>query len=229
MTTWAVRSAPRTARRQYDTLRPILNAAVAAELIARSPCRGIRLPAVAQATRHVVNADELAALADAVGTCGPMAYLGAVLGLRWGECAGVRVGRLDFLRSTLEVAEQFTRGPRGAMVLGPPKSQAARRTMAVPAALMALLADHLARRGLTGADIDAWVFTAPTAVAWTTRTSAGRRRPPPPSTAWASTTSGGPTPPAWCSTGLTRRPPRPGSATAIRGSLWPSTRRPRCR
>ncbi|MGI8807923.1 MAG: tyrosine-type recombinase/integrase [Acidimicrobiales bacterium] len=161
VTTWAVRSAARTARRQYDTLRAILNAAVAAELIARSPCRGIRLPAVAQTTRHVVSADELASLADAMGTCGPMAYLGAVLGLRWGECAGLRVGRLDFLRSTLEVAEQFTRGPRGAMVLGPPKSQAARRTMAVPAALMALLADHLVGRGLTGADIDEWVFTAP--------------------------------------------------------------------
>jgi hypothetical protein len=24
----------------------------------------------------------------------------------WGECAGLRVGRLDFLRSTLELAEQ---------------------------------------------------------------------------------------------------------------------------
>jgi integrase len=33
--------------------------------------------------------------------------------------------------------------------------------MAVPAALMALLADHLAGRGLTGADSEAWVFTAP--------------------------------------------------------------------
>ena len=108
-----------------------------------------------------MSAEELHALADAMGTYGPMAYLGAVLGLRWGECAGLRVGRLDFLRSTLNVAEQLTRGVGGAMVMGPPKSQAGRRTLAVPAALMALLADHLAVRDLTGADADELVFTAP--------------------------------------------------------------------
>ena len=161
VTTWTAKAAPRTVRRQYDTLRAILNAAVAADLIARSPCRGIRLPATTSTTRHVVDAEELAKLSEAMGECGPMAYLGAVLGMRWGECAGLRVGRLDVLRSTLHVAEQFTRGKGGAMVLEPPKSQAGRRTMAVPAALMALLADHLARRGLTGADADEWVFNAP--------------------------------------------------------------------
>jgi len=161
VTEWTAHAAPRTVRRQYDVLRAILNAAVADDHIARSPCRGIRLPAVTQTTRHVVTAEELAGLADAMGDYGPMAYLGAVLGMRWGECAGLRVGRLDFLRSTLEVAEQVTRGPKGATVLGPPKSQAGRRTMAVPTALMALLSDHLATRGLTGADADQFVFSAP--------------------------------------------------------------------
>jgi integrase len=116
---------------------------------------------VTQTTRHVVDAQELGGIADAMGDYGPTAYLGAVLGLRWGECAGLRVGRLDFLRSTLEVAEQLTRGSRGAMVDGAPKWQPSRRTLAVPTALMALLADHLTRRGLTGADGDEWVFTAP--------------------------------------------------------------------
>lgn len=60
-----------------------------------------------------------------------MAYLAAVLGLRWGECAGLRVGRLDFLRSTLIVAEQRPRGRAGAMVTGAPKSEAGRRTLSV--------------------------------------------------------------------------------------------------
>ena len=161
VTEWTGKSAPRTVRRQYGVLRAILNVAVAHELISRSPCRGIRLPAVTQTVRRVVTAEELAALSDAMGDYGPMAYLGAVLGLRWGECAGPRVGRLDFLRSTLEVAEHLTRGPGGRMVMGPPKSQAARRTMAVSEPLMALLADHLASRQLIGADADALVFSAP--------------------------------------------------------------------
>jgi hypothetical protein len=39
-----------------------------------------------------------------------------------------------------------------------PKSQAGRRTLALPTALAALLTDHLARRRLTGADSDALVF-----------------------------------------------------------------------
>ncbi len=90
-----------------------------------------------------------------------MVYLGAVLGLRWGECAGLKVGRLDLLRSTLAVAWQRTRGVGGATVEGPPKSDAGRRTLAVPAELVEMLANYLARRGLTAADPEAWVFTAP--------------------------------------------------------------------
>ncbi|HWB88145.1 MAG TPA: site-specific integrase, partial [Acidimicrobiia bacterium] len=61
---------------------------------------------------------------------GSMVYLGAVLGLRWGECAGIRVGRIDFDRSTIAIVEQVTRGVGGRSVMGPPKSEAARRTLA---------------------------------------------------------------------------------------------------
>lgn len=163
VTTWVGLSlAARTVERQYGTLRAILAAAVTADVIVRSPCRGIRLPATPQLVHHVVTGDELGALAEAIGPAyRPMPYLGAVLGLRWGECAGLRVGRLDVLRSTLAVAEQLTRGARGAMVSGPPKSAAGRRTVTVPAALMGLLGEHLAARGLTGADAEAYVFAAP--------------------------------------------------------------------
>lgn len=87
----------------------------------------------------------------------PMVHLGAVLGLRWGEVAGLRVGRLDFLARTLTVAEQRTRGRHGAMVDGPPKSAAGNRTLSVPVVLMELLAEHLTKRGVTGADPDAHV------------------------------------------------------------------------
>ncbi|MBW3536185.1 MAG: site-specific integrase [Actinobacteria bacterium] len=159
---WSATQAPRTVRRHYAVLRAIFNAAVEAELLWRSPCRGIKLPAVQPDERYIVDGDELAALAAAMGEdYGPLAYLGAVLGLRWGECAGLKVGRLDFLRSTLMVAWQRTRGPGGVMVEGPPKSNAGRRTIAVPAPLMEMLSRHLARRKLTGAHVDAYVFTAP--------------------------------------------------------------------
>lgn len=159
VTAWSAEAAPRTVHRQYGVLRAVLNAAVNLDLIARSPCRGVNLPAVEHRDCHIVTADELFRLAEALGPdLAPMAYLAAVLGLRWGECAGLRVGRLDFLRSTLTVAEQRTRGRAGAMVTGAPKSQAGRRTLSVPAPLMAALGEHLARRGLSGADAEAEVF-----------------------------------------------------------------------
>lgn len=155
--------AARTVRRQYGVLTAILNYAVASDLVARSPARGVRLPRPAQdKRRHIVDASELADLAQALGArYGAMAYLGAVLGLRWAECAGLRVRSLDFLGRTITVSEQRTRGLGGRMVEGPPKSDAGRRTLSVPTELMAVLAEHLQRRGVTAADADAYVFVGP--------------------------------------------------------------------
>lgn len=159
---WCKQAKARTVNRQYGTLRAILNYAVESDLIGRTPCRGINLPTADEKDAYIVDADELAALAAAMdGETSPMAYLGAVLGLRWGECAGLKVGRLDFLRSEIRVCWQRTRGPGGVMVEGPPKSAKGNRTEAVPKELMDMLAAHLARRGLTGADADEYVFTGP--------------------------------------------------------------------
>lgn len=91
----------------------------------------VELPAIRHADRHIVSADELAHLAEALGPdYGLMAYLGAVLGVRQSECAGLRVGRIDFLRSTLTIAEQLTRGRHGSVATGEPKSEAGRLTFA---------------------------------------------------------------------------------------------------
>lgn len=159
---WKLKHAPRSVKRMYGVLRAILNYAVQRDLIVVAPCRGVSLPKAQPITRPVVSPVELGVLADALGAeYAPMAYLGAVLGLRWGECAGLRVGRVDFLQGRLTVAEQITRGPKGVVVSGPPKSDAGRRTLSVPQPLMALLSAHLTRRGLTGADEQALLFTMP--------------------------------------------------------------------
>jgi integrase len=90
-----------------------------------------------------------------------MVSCAVVLGLRFSEVAGLRVGEVDTLRGMLSVAETVTRDAQGRPVFGPPKSDASRRTLAIPAPLTESLAEHLARRGLTGADADALVFTVP--------------------------------------------------------------------
>ena len=157
--TWASSAKPRTVRRQYDTLRAVLNAAVRSDLIARSPCRQIKLPEFATSPRPVLEAHGLARLADAVGAdFAPMVYVAAVLGLRWGEVAGLCVHSLDFQSRTVTVSEQRTRGLRGRMITRPPKSDAGRRTLTAPPWLMDMLEVHLSRRGLTPSHGNELVF-----------------------------------------------------------------------
>lgn len=157
--TWAHDREPRTVSRQYDVLRAIFNYAVDCDLIGRSPCRNIRLPKPSVARRNVLTNAQLAQLADAIGEqYAPMVYTGAMLGLRWGECAGLRVGDLDLLTRTVTIAGQRTRGKGGRMVEAAPKSLAGRRTLTMPQPLVDMLAAHLNRRRLTAADADEHVF-----------------------------------------------------------------------
>lgn len=159
--TWSRRLAPNTVRRNYAVIRAIFNAAVDADLIARTPCRSVKLPRPDPTAHRILDPAELRRLAEAVPIdYRAMVYLAGVLGLRFGECAGLRIGRLDFFRKTLTVAESLGE-VGGELVAGSPKSRASRRTLAVPEPLMELLAAHLARRGLTAADHDAFVFSAP--------------------------------------------------------------------
>jgi integrase len=159
---WAEQMSARSVRRVYGTLRAIFAYAVASEVLVASPCRGIKLPEVEPVVRPVISSDELARLSDELGEAyAVLPYLGAVLGLRWGECAGLRVKALDLLGGTLSVVEQATRGPKGATVFGPPKSAAGRRTLAVPRALGKMLSAHLARRGLSAEYGDELVFAMP--------------------------------------------------------------------
>jgi len=157
---WNECLAPRSVGRVYGTARAVLNFAVENETIARTPCRGIRLPAVQPAKVRIVTSDELAALSEAMPSeHAAMAWIGAVLGLRWGEVAGLRVGSVDVLRRTVSVVEQVTRGKGGLPVVSAPKSKAGRRELMMPVALADLLGRHMAERGLTGADSQAFLFT----------------------------------------------------------------------
>ena len=151
---WRTRFAPSTVRRMYSTLRAMFNYAESAELIVRSPCRDIRLPAAELVDRPALDADQLGAVADGLGDHATMLWLGAVLGLRWGEVAGLTVASLDFLHSEITITAQMGRDRR----LSVPKSTAGTRRLAAPAWLLDDLAALLASRGLTGRDAGALVF-----------------------------------------------------------------------
>jgi integrase len=156
---WSEHLAPRSVRRIYGALRAAFNYAVEVDRLARTPCRGIHLPSVEPATATVPDPVQLLDLADAIDPkYSAMVWLGVVLGLRWGEVAGLRVANVDLLRKTVTVAEQVTRGVGGAGVIGPPKSAASRRTISIPSELADELSAHMKSLGLTGANPNALLF-----------------------------------------------------------------------
>lgn len=153
--------APATVRTNYGVLRAIFNAAVEAEVIVRTPCRGIRLRPDIHRERRILGPDDLKRIAAEVHErYAPMVYLAGVLGLRWSEVAALRVKWIDFFRSTITVAEAAPEVD-GRPITGEPKSRAARRTLAIPPFIKDALAAHLARRGLRAEDADELVFAAP--------------------------------------------------------------------
>ena len=68
----------------------------------------------------------------------------AYTGLRWGEMAALKVGRIHFLRRRVLVAESVT-PVRGVMTFGDTKGHE-RREVALPRFLVELLAQHVAGR-----------------------------------------------------------------------------------
>jgi integrase len=85
-----------------------------------------------------------------------MMWTAGVLGLRWAECAGLRVGHVNVLAGTVTVAEQLGRDGQ----IGPPKSAAGLRTLSAPVWLLEEIAALLARRNLNGAAGDALLFVS---------------------------------------------------------------------
>jgi integrase len=71
--------------------------------------------------------------------------LGAFGGLRIGEMAGLRRGRVDLERGTVQVIEIITRAG-GHLHFGPPKTSAGRRMVGLPRFVVEALAERMTGR-----------------------------------------------------------------------------------
>jgi integrase len=134
-----------TRAKAYRLLARILGAAVEARYLAVNPCAIRRAANEGAPGMRIATVDQVVAIADRV----PVRYRALVLvaafgGLRWGELAGLRRKRVDLERGTVTVAEQLLE-VNGAFSVGPPKSAAGRRTVALPAVVVEALTEHLAR------------------------------------------------------------------------------------
>jgi integrase-like protein len=103
---------------------------------------------------HFLNAEQVNALANSINDRYRAAiYLAAYGGLRAGELWALRIGRINLLAATVEIAESASEA--GGWSIGPTKT-GKRRTIAIPRFLAQMLGEHTGRYP----SADGFIFTA---------------------------------------------------------------------
>jgi integrase len=148
-----------TRAKAYRLLSRILGAAVEAGYLPRNPCAVKGAGQERAPEMRFATVTQVAALADAIGPrYRALVLVAAYGGLRWGELVGLRVKRVDLLHGRVTVAEQVAE-VNGRLIPGPPKTEAGRRTVTLPAVAAIALGEHLAE--LAEPVPDGLVFPAP--------------------------------------------------------------------
>jgi integrase len=141
-------------------LRTIFNVALDDDKIAANPCRirgGGKEPAHNE--RPLATEEQALAMANAVGPdYFAMVILAAWCSLRFGELAGLTRASIDPLHGKIHVRQQVVELAGGKTVIKTAKSDSG-RTVEMPAAVVPVIKDHLAKYVLP--DPDALVFTSP--------------------------------------------------------------------
>jgi integrase len=146
--------APRTVRKAAGLLSQALDVAVRAGLLAQNPARALALPQVPHKEPTLLTPEEVARLADAIDPrFRTFVLVAAYAGLRHGELAALRAGRVDRLASTIDVIATRTLGADGFPTFGPPKSRAGLRIVPVPRFVMNELIADIDAQGLGSGDL----------------------------------------------------------------------------
>lgn len=134
-----------TVAKCYRLLHAILNTAVADELLVRNPCVIKGAGQEKAAERPIASIPQVFDIADTIEPrFRAMVLIGAFVGLRLGEMLALTRERVDLLHGRIKVVEQYQQLKDGTLLLGPPKSDAGIRTVAIPAMLKPELEAHLA-------------------------------------------------------------------------------------
>ncbi len=140
----------------YRLVHAVFATAVEDGVVLRNPCQVRGASTERPAERPVATIEQVFELAETIEPEFRAAVLLATFcGLRLGEIRALRVKRIDLLHRTVRVVEQYQQLANGTAVLGPPKTDAGVRTIAIPAAIVPDLERHLAT---VGPDPDALLF-----------------------------------------------------------------------
>jgi len=140
--------APTTARAIVFTLAAILREAVDNGRIVRNPAERVKVGAKTKRRVDPMHVAGVAAKVPDLADAMPDRWRAAVIlmastGLRLGECLGLTVDRVDFLRRTIRVDRQLA-NVAGGSGFSEPKTDAGHRNIPVPKSVVDMLAAHLA-------------------------------------------------------------------------------------
>lgn len=130
----------------YRVLRAIFNTAIEDELVLRNPCMIRGASTDSPSRRPTVSEKDVWALADAVPDLyKALVWLAAAIALRSAELGGLRRCDVDLDGRRLYVRRAYIEPSRSKPYFGPTKSEAGERTLVLPAVIVPILAEHLAR------------------------------------------------------------------------------------
>ncbi len=132
-----------TVRGIHTTLHSALDKAVVEKLIFRNPANGCRLPPAKAREMQVLAPEEIQRLliqAKEDG-CFELLLLELSTGLRRGEICALQWSDLNFRTGELQVERQVHR-VKGELVVSPPKTKAANRSVILPAPVLSVLKKH---------------------------------------------------------------------------------------
>lgn len=137
----------------YALLRSIYGTALRERLVSENPCT-VEGAGIARRDREIAVVSP-AQIADLEASMPPrfaaMVTLAAWCGLRFGEIVELRRGDVDLDGGTVSVTRSATRAA-GGMVVGPPKTKAGRRVVAIPPHVLPKVQAHLEAHVAEGSD-----------------------------------------------------------------------------
>jgi integrase len=145
--------APNTIRVVMQHVAGVFNTALDDGLLGgRNPCDGVRLPRVESPSIFPMSVEQVdALLAGASDPFKAAIVIGAGLGLRQSETAGLTVNRIDFLRRSVTVDRQWQQATASATgAFTSPKTESSTRIVPADQWVLDRLAAHIQQHGLGG-------------------------------------------------------------------------------